>query len=98
MVNGHKKLSALILKYKAEDIYNMDESGLFHCLQPDKTISSGLVKGCKKAKDHISLAFCTNVDRSGKRTLTVTGKSAKLRCFKNINSALYVDCESNKKA
>ncbi len=53
VLNGRKKLSALILEYKAEDVYNMDESKLFYLLQPDKTISSGHVKGCKKAKDRV---------------------------------------------
>ena len=66
VVNSHKKLSVLILEYKVEDVYNMDESGLFYHLHPDKTISSGPVKGCKKAKDCVTLMFCTNADGSYK--------------------------------
>ena len=79
VVNGHKKLSALILEYKAEDGYNIYESIFFYHLQSDKIISSGHVEGFKKAKDHLYLVFCTNADGYDKITLAVIEKSAKSR-------------------
>ncbi|XP_054708872.1 tigger transposable element-derived protein 6-like [Uloborus diversus] len=98
VTKGREKLRAIISQYAVADVYNMDESGLFYRLQPDKTLSNGAVKGCKKAKDRVSLVFCTNVDGSDTRTVSVIGKAAKPRCFKNFNPALYVDYDSNRKA
>ncbi|XP_054724207.1 uncharacterized protein LOC129234248 [Uloborus diversus] len=95
---GREKLRAIISQYAVADVYNMDESGLFYRLQPDKILSNGAVKGCKKAKDRVSLVFCTNVDGSDKRTVSVIGKAAKPRCFKNFNPALYVDYDSHPKS
>jgi len=43
--------------------------------------------GRKKNKERLSIALCTNADGSHKLDPLVIGKSAKPRCFKNINLA-----------
>jgi hypothetical protein len=50
----------------------------FYIMQPDRPISNGPVKGCKKARDKITLAFCANADGSNKITVTMIGKSETL--------------------
>ena len=73
-LNVGKKLRVLILEYKDEDVYNMDESGFYYHLKPDKIISRGPVKGCKKGKNCIPLVFSINAGRSDKRTLIMIRK------------------------
>lgn len=85
--------------YAENDIYNMDETGLFYKLITDKTLhyKGEKCSGGKLAKDRITVALCTNMTGSDKLTPLVIGKSAKPRCFKNIRS---YPCEykSNSKA
>ena len=40
-----------------ENIYNMNETGLFCCVQPNKTLSARKVCGCKIQKDSLTLAL-----------------------------------------
>ncbi|XP_021916826.1 tigger transposable element-derived protein 6-like [Zootermopsis nevadensis] len=95
---GRQRLYDIVKEYDPKDIYSMDESALFYRMQPDKTISDGPAKGCKKAKDRLTLALCTNADGSDKRTVTVIGKYANPRCFKNFNPSIYVNYRHNPKA
>ena len=49
-------LRHLLKKYKPEDIYNADETGLFHKLQPDRTLAfkEDKCSGGKKSKDRLT--------------------------------------------
>lgn len=85
-------------KYKPKDIFNLDETGLFWKLLPNKTME---FKGerCtagKKSKERLTVLVGANMDGSEKLPLLVIGKSAKPRCFKNAN--IPVDYTANKKA
>ena len=95
---GREKLSKIIEDYPLENVYNMDESGLFYSMLPNKTISHRPEKGHKKIKNRITTIHCTNADGSDKRTLEVIGKSRSPRCFKNFRPELYVKYRYNKKA
>ncbi|CAB4396599.1 unnamed protein product [Rhizophagus irregularis] len=44
------RLRALLAKYDKEDIYNADETGLFFRMEPNQTLSTGAVAGCKMDK------------------------------------------------
>ncbi|CAG8825431.1 24996_t:CDS:1, partial [Racocetra persica] len=44
------ELQELIKKYKPEDVYNADETALYWCMEPDKTLADGPVAGKKKPK------------------------------------------------
>lgn len=85
-------------KYEPKDVFNLDETGLFWKLQPNKTMA---FKGerCtagKKSKDRLTVVVGANTDGSEKLPLLVIGKSAKPRCFKNAK--VPVNYTANKKA
>ncbi|CAG8507673.1 10705_t:CDS:2 [Scutellospora calospora] len=64
------KLRELLAKFELKDVYNMDEMGF--------------LKGRKKNKDRLTVAFCVNVDRTDKLKPFVIRKYHNLRCFKGI--------------
>jgi hypothetical protein len=78
-------LRTLCSKYKDKDIFNMDETGLFWKLTPERTLATEAGSGGKKSKDRITLASTTNADGSEKLEPWVIGKSKNPRCFKGIN-------------
>lgn len=50
--------------YADEDIFNMDETGLFWKMAPTRTLATEALSGGKKSKDR--LAFTTNATGSEK--------------------------------
>ncbi|CAB5381779.1 unnamed protein product [Rhizophagus irregularis] len=70
--------------YPLERIYNMDETGLFYRLEPDRTLATKCLAGRKVNKERISIALCANADGSHKLKPLIIGKFEKSRCFKNI--------------
>ncbi|CAB5302280.1 unnamed protein product [Rhizophagus irregularis] len=72
-------------EYPPDRIYNMDETGLFYRLEPDRTLATKRLSGRKKSKERLSVALCANADRSHKLPPLIIGKYANLRCFKNVN-------------
>jgi hypothetical protein len=83
-----------------EDVYNMDETGLFFRMLPDRSLVhvSEEKKGVKKAKERVTVALCANASGSHKLKPLVIGHSKKPRSFQNFNQNLYVDYDFNKKA
>ncbi|CAB5391345.1 unnamed protein product [Rhizophagus irregularis] len=71
--------------YSPKRIYNMDETGLFYQLEPDRTLATRRISRRKKNKERLSIALCANTDGSHKLPLLIIGKYANPRCFKNIN-------------
>jgi hypothetical protein len=77
----------LCSEYHEDNILNMDETGLFWKLTPDRTLATQAGSGGKKSKDRITLAF--TVSASGKKEqVWCIGKSKNPRCFKKINRKL----------
>jgi hypothetical protein len=92
-------LQAIIQSYAPRDVFNMDETGLFYCLAPDRTIASRQIEGMKKDKTRISIALCVNSDGSEKEELMIIGHSAKPRAFnKRTGRQLGFCYRYNKKA
>ncbi|GBO04384.1 Tigger transposable element-derived protein 4 [Araneus ventricosus] len=89
----------IIRNYDEKDIFNADETGLFHKLIPNQTFKFKGEKcvGGKLSKVRITILVCANMNGSEKQKLTVIGKSQKPRCFKNVKK-LPVDYRSSKKA
>lgn len=82
-----ERVRQLASTYHDDDILNMDETGLFWKLTPDRTLATQAGSGGKKSKDRITLAF--TVSASGKKEeVWIIGKSKSPRCFKNINRKL----------
>lgn len=73
----------------AEQVYNVDETGLNYKMLPKSTLASKNepVLGTKLAKDRLTIATCSNASGSHKLPLFVIGKSKKPRAFKNLNMA-----------
>ena len=96
---GRARAKTAVGNYRLCDVYNMDETGLFYRMLPDRTLTTdSSVKGTKKAKTRITLALTANADGSDKLKPMVIGNAQKPRCFKHFNASLHCDYYSNKKA
>jgi hypothetical protein len=99
IINNLPLLKDKCAGYTLERIYNMDETGLFYRLEPDRSLATRRLAGRKADKERLSIALCTNADGSHKLNPLVIGKYAKPRCFKNINTSnMPVTYRSNNKA
>lgn len=93
------ELRAAIKEYAPRDVFNMDETGLFYCLAPDRTIATRQLEGMKKDKTRISIALCANSDGTEKDELLFIGHAAKPRAFKKKSGKeLGFFYRNNKKA
>nr|CCA19907.1 hypothetical protein TRIADDRAFT_5525 [Albugo laibachii Nc14] len=59
----------------------MDETGLFYCLAPNKTIAQRQVRGLKKSKTRVTVALMCNADGSDKHEPFIIVHAKKPRCF-----------------
>lgn len=107
-----KVLQTELSKFSPDDIFNVDETGLFWQLLPNKTLAFKgwfadilhdylLLSGerCtngKKSKDRITLLVGANMSGTEKLPLLVIGKSKNPRCFKN--ATIPLDYMANTKA
>jgi hypothetical protein len=78
----------LTSEYPPNDVLNMDESGLFWKLSPNKTLATESGSGGKKTKDRVTIVLTVNATGSDKIEPWIIGKSKEPRCFKNINRRL----------
>ncbi|GBN83466.1 hypothetical protein AVEN_209916-1 [Araneus ventricosus] len=80
------KLKSLLKGYDDRDIFNADETGLFHRILQDKTLcfKGEKCSGRKISKERLTLLLCCN--KLGVfETPVVIEKAKKPRCFKNID-------------
>ncbi|GBO38310.1 Jerky [Araneus ventricosus] len=87
-------------KLSQEQIYNVDETGLFWRYVPRSTLATADKKdatGVKDSKERITILGCGNAAGSHKTKLFVIRKSAKPRAFKNVK-VFPVIYQSNKRA
>ena len=82
------KLYAIISKYNPENVYNMDETGLFFRLLPKYTLlmpfeDVGSTRGKKRAKERVSLVVCANATGTHKIPCTLIGKPKFPACIRN---------------
>ena len=97
--DGREKAADVIKSYAPKDVFNMDETGLFFRMMPDRSLTTkDSVKGTKKMKDRITVSLCTNADGTEKEKPLVIGKSKNPRCFKNFHHELYVDYKNNQRS
>jgi len=80
-------LEPLLMKYPKEDVFNIDETGLFY-RKTDKTLSFKGEKcsGGKLSKERLTVALCANMSGTEKMEPIVIGKYGKKRCFKNATN------------
>lgn len=84
-------MANIIKDYASEDIYNLDETGLFYKAQKGKTFVTGSESankdlcGLKKSKDRLTVLVGGSMS-GDKLPLLVIGKSKKPYCFRHIHS------------
>lgn len=85
--------------FKPEDIFNMDETGLFFRQKPLRSLAKEAAPGNKMNKERITVALTANSTGSERLRLLIINKSARPRCFgKTFKPASFVDYHSNSKA
>lgn len=91
------KLKDLISKYKPEDIFNADETGVFYKALPNKTLAlkNETCTGGKLSKQRLTVMVCANMAGTEKMRLLIVGKFKNPRCFKGMKS-FPADYENNK--
>ena len=73
---GISEIRDVIKDYAPCDVFNMDETGLFFSMIPDRSLTTkDYISGSKKLKSRISVALCSNSDGSEKCRVLVIGKS-----------------------
>ena len=89
-----ERIRALVQEYGLEFTYNMDETGLFFKLLPNRAYVKKedvkVARGTKlmKAKDRVTLYVCTNGTGTDLFPLSMIGTAKKPRCFKNRRKKL----------
>ena len=81
-----ENLRAECEQYALKDRFNMDETGLFWKLQPDRSLATQQTSGGKKSKDRITIALTCNADGSEKLEPWIIGHSKNPRCLKHIKN------------
>jgi hypothetical protein len=82
------------------NIFNCDETGLYYCTLPDKTLSAkgASSKGVKNSKERLTILFACSAAGEKLKPLVIS-KALKPRCFRNIKvHKLPVTWRHNKKA
>lgn len=96
---GREDLQRVLQDYDPEDIFNLDETGLFYRLGPNYTLATTKVSGTKKSKDRITVALTSNATGTTKLKPFVISKVNRPRCFgKTYNPETYVRYRHNAKA
>jgi hypothetical protein len=94
-----KGIQLIILQYKEEDCYNMDETGLYWKMTPSRGLMILVVPSVKKEKARVTLTFCTNATGSDRFIPWIIGTAKTPRSLRNVNvSAMGGEWRWNKKA
>ena len=92
-------LRALTAQFEPQNIYNMDETGLFWKMLPSTGLSSSNRPGLKRDKARITVVCCCNATGDDRVPLWLIGKAAMPRALRSVNlSALNIHWRANKKA
>src|SRR2546423_9754328 len=88
-----------IESYDLNDVYNIDEMGLFYNHAPDTTIACRQLEGSKKDKTRLTIAFTCNTTGTDQFIPLYIGCADKPQCFRK-KSSQDLGCVyfSNKKA
>ncbi|GBL96508.1 Tigger transposable element-derived protein 4 [Araneus ventricosus] len=81
-------LKDILSRFDASNVFNLDETGLFYRLLPDKTLSFKDEKctSGEVSKQRLALLLGANMSGNEKLKPLVIGKSKKPRYFKNVKS------------
>lgn len=92
-------LPKLLQGYNEDDVFNIDEMGLFFKCLPNKTMmfKNESCSGGKMSKERLTVLVGGNASGKEKLPLLVIGKYRNPRCFKNVKT-FPLEYKSNKKA
>ena len=92
-------LLPVLQHYKAEDVFNADDTGLYWSLLPDKThsVAGETCSGGKKSKERVTILVCINMNGSERCPLLTIGKFKCPRYFTGI-CHLPTEYDTNKYA
>lgn len=94
-----RAIQTLCGEFLEEQIFNMDETGLFWKQSPSSGLSSERRPGVKKDKNRITLVCCSNYTGSRRMPLWIIGKARQPRALRSVNlTALGIQYRGNKKA
>ncbi|GBB89516.1 hypothetical protein RclHR1_16200002 [Rhizophagus clarus] len=80
----HKELQNILAEYSPNNIFNINETGLYWKMEPNCTLSTGPVAGKKQSKERVTVALCCNASGTEKLKAVFIGKSQNPRALKNI--------------
>lgn len=80
-----RAIRTLCGEYLEEEIFNMDETGLYWRQSPSSGLSTRARPGRKKDKNRISIICCCNYSGSQRFPLWVVGKAARPHALRNVN-------------
>lgn len=97
----HKNIA--IGGYTPENVFNMDETGLFYCVLPARSYEleggdsrqSGRGTKSMRAKDRVTLVLCLNATGSRKVDPLMIGTAASPHCFRDAPSPVPYTNQSN---
>lgn len=81
------KFKNIMKNYSLDDVYNCDETGLLWKALPRKSLVTRKEKtapGFKASKERVTILVGANASGKHRLPLLMIGKSAKPRCFKNV--------------
>jgi hypothetical protein len=84
---GLRELQQVTDEYLPANIFNMDETGLCYAMAPARSICSKKMRGTKKDKTRITLAFAANANGTDVLEPLIVGRAMKPRCFKGRTAA-----------
>lgn len=86
-------------EYEEDNIYNMDETGLYWKKTPDKGLATQSIPGVKREKARITLVLCCNSSGSDRFPIWFIGSAKTPRALRSVNiPALGGHWSHNKKA
>ena len=97
--NARKNLKEVLKDYSKDEIYNLDETGLFFKLQPSKSIcKQSFTSGTKRSKERFTIVACCNSNETHKMPLMLIGKTKKTKMFPQFSSRKFCILYSQQKS
>ncbi len=94
-----KGLRTLAGEFQEDDIYNMDETGLYWRMTPSRGLATQSRPGLKKDKSRVSLVLCVNSTATDRLPIWIIGKAKTPRALRGVNvSTMGGEWRANKKA
>ncbi|EJU05236.1 DDE-domain-containing protein [Dacryopinax primogenitus] len=86
-------------QYELQNIFNMDEAGLFGKMPPDRGLANSPMSGLKAEKTRLTYPFTTNANGTERMPPYILGHAQMPRCLQNCSGTqLGFDYHWNQKA